>query len=128
MANTINLAAISAAMPKSFVGDLINATRANSVVASLSPAEPMNFGPSNILTVSSRPRAEFVGESQQKSGTDGSLDTRTIEPRKAQVTVRVTNEVEWANPQAAPPRATTAATSPVMSWLPRPRVTMVKVS
>ena len=101
MANTVNLATIAGVLPKTFVGDLISATRAASVVATLSPAEPMNFGTSNILTLGNRPRAEFVGESQQKSGTDIAFGSVAIEARKAQVTVRLSNEVDWANPQAA---------------------------
>lgn len=101
MATTINLAAIAAALPKTFVSDLIDTTRAQSVVAALSPSEPMNFGTSNLLTLTSRPRAEFVGESAQKSGTDLGLGTVQITPRKAQVTVRITNEVDWSNAQAA---------------------------
>lgn len=101
MANTVNLATIANVLPKTFVGDLVSATRSASVVASLSPAEPMNFGTSNVLTLGNRPRAEFVAESAQKAGTDLSFGSVAIAPRKAQVTVRLSNEVDWANAQAA---------------------------
>lgn len=97
----INTAAIASLLPTNFVSGIVETARATSVVAKLSPQEPMNFGTSNILTLATRPRAEFVGESANKSSTDLSFGTVQITPHKAQVTVRVTNEVEWANPQAA---------------------------
>ena len=100
MANTINLAVIGDLLPKTFVSDVIDTTRAQSVVSKLSPSEAMQFGTSNILTLGNRPRAEFVGESAQKSATDISFGSFQITPKKAQVTVRLTQEVEWANPQA----------------------------
>lgn len=100
MANIISLSTIAGVLPKTFVNDIIEETRATSVVASLSPAESMQFGTSNLLTLGDRPRAEFVGEGAQKAATDISFGSVTIEPHKAQVTVRLNNEVEWANENA----------------------------
>lgn len=101
MATPLTTSLIASALPTNFVSGLIAATRATSVVAALSPSEPMQFGNSNILSLATRPRAEFVGEAAPKAATDLSLNSVQITPHKAQATVRISNEVEWANPQAA---------------------------
>lgn len=77
------------------LGVLVNAVSQKSTVAALSSNHPMQFGDTNLVVFNGAPKAEFVGEGQTKSPTPASYTTVTAVPRKAQVTVRLTNEVEW---------------------------------
>lgn len=97
---TLNLAAVSGALPTNFAAQVADAARAGSVVAKLSPSEPMTFGSHNIISLNERPRAQFVGESEAKAASNISLKSAVIEPRKAQVTIRLSDEVKWAGDRA----------------------------
>lgn len=68
-----------------------------STVAALHGAEPMRFGTGEIVTFPTPPKAEFVAEGAEKSPTPGAFGTVKTAPHKAQVTVRVNEEVKWAD-------------------------------
>lgn len=84
-------------LPRQIADGLVKDVRTGSSVAALSPREPMRFGDVDIVTFNDVPRAEFVEQGGQKSHTTGSFDFVTASPRKAQVTMRFNEEVQWAD-------------------------------
>lgn len=72
-------------------------TQQTSVLARLSQAEPQKFGQSSIMTLTGDVKAELVGEGAQKSPTNPTFGNVTVTPHKLQVTVRMSDEVKWAD-------------------------------
>lgn len=68
-----------------------------SALAQLSGARPQKFGTSKQMVLTGKPKAELVGEGAQKSPTPATFGNITVNPYKLQVTVRVTDEVKWAD-------------------------------
>ena len=68
-----------------------------SAVAALSGAEPQQFGEVTHMTLTGRPRAEYVGEGADKSSTNATFGTKVVTPHKVQVTMRFNEEVQWAD-------------------------------
>ena len=69
---------------------------AGSVLATLSPAEAQRFGKGKALIFDSG-EAELVAESGAKSSNEVTKTIQTVEPHKFQKTVRLSNEVMWAD-------------------------------
>ncbi|GAA1579317.1 hypothetical protein ACIFOC_00451 [Leucobacter aridicollis] len=84
-------------LPRTIADGLVKDTVGGSTIAALSGSEPMRFGNVDIITFNGLPRAEFVGEGDQKGHTTGSFGSVTAKPRKAQVTMRFNEEVQWAD-------------------------------
>lgn len=84
-------------LPRTIANGMVKKAKTGSTVAALSGREAMRFGDTDIITFNDVPRAEFVVEGTQKSGTTGSFGFVTAKPRKAQVTMRFNQEVEWAD-------------------------------
>lgn len=84
-------------LPRTIADGLVKDTQTGSTVAALSAREPMRFGNVDIITFNGLPRAEFVGEGADKASTTGSFDAVTATPRKAQVTMRFNQEVQWSD-------------------------------
>lgn len=82
-------------MPRSIMDGMVKETLTRSTVAALSGREPMRFGEHDIITFNDFPRAEFVDEGAEKSSTKGTFGSVTAKPRKAQVTMRFNDEVQW---------------------------------
>ena len=68
-----------------------------STIARLSGAEPQKFGQTNVMVLTAPPKAELVGESAEKSPTPTTYGNKAVNPMKLQVTMRVSNEVMWAD-------------------------------
>lgn len=68
-----------------------------STVAALVGRQPMKFGTGEIVELSAPPKAEFVAEGAQKSPTPATFTTVKTAPHKAQVTIRMNDEVKWAD-------------------------------
>lgn len=68
-----------------------------STLAQLSPEKPTLFGPVTGATFSGTPKAQVVGESEAKLGSDVSLVPFKAEPIKLQTSVRVSDEFVWAD-------------------------------
>jgi hypothetical protein len=49
------------------------------------------------MTFNTRPRAEYVGEGADKSSSNVGFGTKTVTPKKVQVTQRFNEEVQWAD-------------------------------
>ncbi len=84
-------------LPRHIADDMIEATRTESTLAKLSGREPQKFGKTDYIIFNDFPKAEFVDESAEKSSTSGGFTSVTARPRKAQVTMRFSEEVQWAD-------------------------------
>lgn len=68
-----------------------------SVIARLSGQRPMLFGDSTVMTFTGLPKAQLVSEGGAKKGTKPAFGSITVKPAKFQITVRMNNEVQWAD-------------------------------
>ena len=84
-------------MPREIADGMVKKTLSTSTIAKLSAQEPMRFGKTDIITFNDLPRAQFVEENGDKESTSGSFGSVTAVPHKAQVTMRFSQEVQWAD-------------------------------
>lgn len=84
-------------MPREIADGMVKKTLSTSTIAKLSAQEPMRFGKTDIITFNNLPRAQFVEENGDKESTSGSFGSVTAAPHKAQVTMRFSQEVQWAD-------------------------------
>lgn len=84
-------------LPKEVAGEILRKANNASTIQTLSPSTPMLFRDIENILFTKEPEAEFVGEGQQKSGMDPAFKAVPGEVHKAQVTVRMSNEVQWAD-------------------------------
>lgn len=91
------LATSGLTLPTNIADGLFKKTLTGSAVAALSGAEPQKFGSTTLMTLSGRPRAEYVGEGADKASTSAAFGTKTVSPHKVQVTMRFNEEVQWAD-------------------------------
>ena len=91
------LATSDITLPTNMAQGIWRKAEGGSAVVALSQARPMLFGNTNIMTLDTAPKAEFIGEGQAKSGTSPAFGVRQVTPRKAQVTMRFNEEVKWAD-------------------------------
>lgn len=87
----------SIAVPVNVANEIFAKTSQTSTLARLSNREPQKFGQSNVMVLTGDVRAELVGEGAEKSPTNPTFGTKTVTPRKLQTTVRISNEVKWAD-------------------------------
>lgn len=91
------LATSNITLPKNIAAGLFKKAMTGSAVAQLSGAEPQQFGEVTHMTLTGRPRAEYVGEGADKSSTSVAFGTKVVSPHKVQVTMRFNEEVMWAD-------------------------------
>ena len=84
-------------LPKNIASGMFSKATTGSAVAALSGAEPQQFGEVTHMTLTGRPRAEYVGEGADKSSTNATFGTKVVTPHKVQVTMRFNEEVQWAD-------------------------------
>lgn len=84
-------------LPRNIADGMVKDVVLGSTVAALSARRPQRFGNEDIITFTGRPKAEFVGEGADKGSTTGEFDSVTATPKKAQVTMRFNEEVQWAD-------------------------------
>lgn len=92
-----SLATSSFSLPKHLASGIWSKATTGSTVAALSGSEPMLFGETQLMTFTQQPKAQFVAEGGTKSGSDVTFASKTVVPRKAQVTLRFNQEVQWAD-------------------------------
>lgn len=68
-----------------------------STLAQLSGASPQKFGKQQVWVLTAPPKAELVGEGGKKSPTPTTYAPKTVNPFKLQVTMRFSQEVQWAD-------------------------------
>jgi len=87
----------SFSLPTTALGAIVDRVRDESVIAKLSPERPTLFGNVAAVRLSRKPRAQIVAEGAQKAADDVELSSVTASPIKIQTTVRVSDEVRWAD-------------------------------
>lgn len=84
-------------LPRQIGEGMIKETLSTSALARLAAPVQMSYGNVDYFTFNTTPRAEFVEENAEKGSTTGSFGSVTAQPHKAQVTMRFSNEVQWAD-------------------------------
>lgn len=83
-------------LPDNLMTPWLGKIRGGSTLAVLSPAEGQRFGKGKAMIFDSG-EAELVSEGGQKSSNDITKTIQTVEPHKFQKTVRMNEEVQWAD-------------------------------
>lgn len=91
------LATTNITLPRNIAAGLFSKATTGSAVAALSGAEPQQFGEVTHMTLTGRPRAEYVGEGADKASTTTTFGTKVVTPHKVQVTQRFNEEVMFAD-------------------------------
>ena len=91
------LATSNITLPQNIANGMFSKATTGSAVAVLSGAEPQQFGTVTHMTLTGRPRAEYVGEGADKSHTTTTFGTKVVTPHKVQVTQRFNEEILWAD-------------------------------
>lgn len=84
-------------IPVQSLGRIAERVQSQSVLASLSPERPSLFGDVKAVRMSRKPRAQIVAEGANKASDTAAWDSVTASPIKFQTTVRMTDEVKWAD-------------------------------
>ncbi|NPD32250.1 phage major capsid protein [Eggerthellaceae bacterium zg-997] len=85
------------ALPREVAASIVGKSRDSSVIQTLSPSTPMLFKDISHVLFTKEPEAEFVGEGAQKGAAAADLAPVPGTIHKAQVTVRLSDEVRWAD-------------------------------
>jgi HK97 family phage major capsid protein len=91
------LATSNITLPRNIADGLFAKATTGSAVTQLSGAEPQQFGEVTHMTLTGRPRAEYVGEGADKASSNTTFGTKVVTPHKVQVTQRFNEEVQWAD-------------------------------
>lgn len=84
-------------LPREVAAAVVTKARDTSTIATLSPSTPVIFNDMTHVVFTKEPEAEFVGEGAEKSPSDIGFTPVKGGIHKAQVTVRLTDEVKWAD-------------------------------
>lgn len=84
-------------LPEEISTDIFSKAQGASTIARLCGAEPQKFGKSEVMVLTGFPKAELVGEGAAKNPTDIAFVNKPVTPHKFQVTVRMSEEVKWAD-------------------------------
>lgn len=84
-------------LPTNSLGRIEDRSKNASVLASLCPQRPTLYGNVQAVRMTQKPRAEIVAEGGAKGSENAAWATVMAQPIKVQTTVRMTNEVEWAD-------------------------------
>lgn len=84
-------------IPVSQLGRIADRVQDQSVLASLSPERPTLFGDVKHTRMTRDPRAQIVAEGAAKDSDTAAWDSAIASPIKFQTTVRMTQEVKWAD-------------------------------
>lgn len=84
-------------IPAEISAGIFEKAQKGSTLAQLSGARPQKFGKQQVFVLTAPPKAELVGEAEQKSPTPASYSSKTVNPFKLQVTMRFSQEVQWAD-------------------------------
>lgn len=84
------------ALPSEVASEIVKKTSDTSTIQALSASTPCLFKDIDHMVFTKEPEAEFVGEGVQKSPTPVEFTPVAGKIHKAQVTVRLSDEVKWA--------------------------------
>lgn len=91
------MAAIPAILPTTISSGIWMGAEKRSAVLSVANVRPQPFGINQYLTLSTPPKAEIVGAGADKGASGGALTPMTVPPIKVHATIRVDQEVQWAD-------------------------------
>src|SRR5688500_15550786 len=84
-------------IPATDLGRITERVQNQSVLATLSPERPALYGDVKAVRMSRKPRAQIVAEGAAKTSDEAGWDSVTASPIKFQTTIRMTDEVKWAD-------------------------------
>lgn len=84
-------------LPTEVAQEILRKAQGTSTIQTLSASTPALFKNVENILFTKEPEAEFVGEGAQKSGSRTEFKPKPGEIHKAQVTVRMSDEVRWAD-------------------------------
>src|SRR3546814_18774315 len=91
------LASSAFSLPNNLASGLWSKVQTGSTVARLSGQEPQQFGVTQYMTFTGKPKGEVVAEGANKSQSQPTFATVNSTPRTDQVTMRFNEEVPWAD-------------------------------
>lgn len=97
MAASNNITTSKIELPKEVARVLLKKASDESVIQALSPSTPQLFRDMEHVLFTQEPEAEFVGEGVAKSPSLTDFEPVPAEIHKAQVTIRMSEEVKWAD-------------------------------
>ena len=97
MPDTTTITTDKIILPKEVAKGIIRKASDISVIQALSPSTPQMFKDVDHILFTEEPEAEFVGEGVAKSPTTAKFEPVPNEIHKAQVTIRMSEEVKWAD-------------------------------
>src|SRR5690625_6020835 len=93
----LNTGNVGLTIPTSNLGRIADRVKNDSILATLSPERPALYGDVQAVTMSQKPRAQIVAEGAEKGSDDAAWTSVVASPIKVQTTVRMTDEVKWAD-------------------------------
>lgn len=87
-------------IPSNIAQGIFKKAQTGSTIAQLSGARPQKFGTETNWILTAAPKAEIVGEGGEKSPTPTAYAPKSVKPVKLQVTMRFSQEVQWADEDA----------------------------
>lgn len=84
-------------IPAEISAGIFEKAQKGSTLAQLSGATPQKFGKQQVWVLTAPPKAELVGEGDEKSPTPTTYAAKTVNPFKLQVTMRFSQEVQWSD-------------------------------
>lgn len=84
-------------IPNNIASGIFKKAQTGSAIALLSGARPQKFGQETNWVLTAAPKAEVVGEGSKKSPTPTTYVPKIVKPVKLQVTMRFSQEVQWAD-------------------------------
>ena len=84
-------------IPNNIAAGIFKKAQTGSAIALLSGARPQKFGQETNWVLTAAPKAEIVGEGSKKSPTPTTYAPKIVKPVKLQVTMRFSQEVQWAD-------------------------------
>ena len=84
-------------IPNNIAAGIFKKAQTGSAIALLSGARPQKFGQETNWVLTAAPKAEIVEEGSKKSPTPTTYAPKIVKPVKLQVTMRFSQEVQWAD-------------------------------
>lgn len=84
-------------IPETYIDTINEKVKAKSVIAALKQGKPRIFANANYMVFSEKPHGEFVGEGEAKNPSTATFTPVVGKPHKFQTTIRMTEEVVWAD-------------------------------
>lgn len=87
-------------IPENYIATINEKVKAKSVIAALKQGKPRTFANANYMVFTEKPHGEFIGEGEAKGASTATFTPVIAKPHKFQTTVRMTEEVVWADEDA----------------------------